>query len=245
MSNKKIDKLTPEQEALISAYREKWRIIALSTERIDKEKAAKAVKEAYGLIGLDEPKIVFCDSPYSAFRNTFSQLDNPVHKQLRQHLNSQFFTELLSQVKMELLNTLIIELENGFSKKIWNQIYLQLCVQLEEELSSLVKNRRFNNIQYIEPELWACEASWVDFCASVLNCTYPQKKWLVFQQLIKNCHWIFPFKGTVFLCNRPTKLSFDKEQRLHALWEPAIEFADGYSLYSNHGVTLPKKYDMT
>lgn len=31
-----IDKLTPEQEALILVYREKWRAIALSTERIDK-----------------------------------------------------------------------------------------------------------------------------------------------------------------------------------------------------------------
>ncbi|MFN6512933.1 MAG: hypothetical protein RMY29_000355 [Nostoc sp. CreGUA01] len=39
-----IEKLTPEQEALIPVYREKWRAIALSTERIDREKAAEAVK---------------------------------------------------------------------------------------------------------------------------------------------------------------------------------------------------------
>jgi transposase len=31
-----IEKLTPEQEALIPVYWEKWRAIALSTERIDK-----------------------------------------------------------------------------------------------------------------------------------------------------------------------------------------------------------------
>ncbi|MEW5856259.1 MAG: hypothetical protein AB1861_02560 [Cyanobacteriota bacterium] len=40
MSQIKIDKLTP-QEALIPVYRQKWRAIALSTEPIDRQKAAE------------------------------------------------------------------------------------------------------------------------------------------------------------------------------------------------------------
>lgn len=32
-----IEKLTPEQEALIPVYRQKWRAIAFSTERLDKD----------------------------------------------------------------------------------------------------------------------------------------------------------------------------------------------------------------
>ena len=47
--SQQITKLTPEQEALIPVYRE-WRAIALSTERIDREKAAEAVKAAYAAI---------------------------------------------------------------------------------------------------------------------------------------------------------------------------------------------------
>ena len=46
-----IEKLTPEQEALIPVYRQKWRAIALSTERIDREKAAEVVKAAYVFVG--------------------------------------------------------------------------------------------------------------------------------------------------------------------------------------------------
>jgi hypothetical protein len=42
-----IEKLTPEQEALIPVYREKWRKIAFSIEPIDRQKAAEAVKAAY------------------------------------------------------------------------------------------------------------------------------------------------------------------------------------------------------
>jgi hypothetical protein len=44
------------------------------------------------------------------------------------------------------------------------------------------------------------------------------------------------------ICDRPIKLSLDDENRLHAEGEPAIQFADGYTLYSYHGVSLPKKY---
>jgi hypothetical protein len=51
MSQIKIDKLTPEQEALIPVYRQKWRAIALSTEPIDHQKAAEALKVVYASMG--------------------------------------------------------------------------------------------------------------------------------------------------------------------------------------------------
>lgn len=54
-----IETLTPEQEALIPVYREKWRAIALSTEPIDCQKAAETVKGAYAVIDKKQPQIVF------------------------------------------------------------------------------------------------------------------------------------------------------------------------------------------
>ncbi|MHC5746121.1 MAG: DUF6745 domain-containing protein, partial [Nostoc sp.] len=60
MSNKKIEKLTPEQEALISVYKSKWENIRLSTQRIDRKKAESAVKDAYAMVGLPIPQITFC-----------------------------------------------------------------------------------------------------------------------------------------------------------------------------------------
>ena len=50
-----ISELTFEQEALILVYRDKWLKIALLTERIDREKAAEAVKTAYTAIRKQEP----------------------------------------------------------------------------------------------------------------------------------------------------------------------------------------------
>ncbi len=55
MPIKKIAQLTPEQEALIPVYWEKWEYWAICTEPIDKHKAAAAVKNVYPIIGFKEP----------------------------------------------------------------------------------------------------------------------------------------------------------------------------------------------
>ncbi|MBN3882532.1 MAG: hypothetical protein V7K64_14980 [Nostoc sp.] len=90
-----IEKLTPEQEALIPVYREKWRAIALSTERIDREKAAEAVKVAYTAFGFEEPDIIFCDSPYAGLKIV-------IQKQLKHRFNTEFHNQLLYQFRNEL-----------------------------------------------------------------------------------------------------------------------------------------------
>lgn len=95
---------------------------------------------------------------------------------------------------------------------------------------------------WISPEVWARDASLLDFCFSVLNCPYDPEKWELLQALIINCDWIYPFEKTCIVCERPIKLSFDSQDRLHAEGKPAIQFADGWGLYSYHGVTLPEKY---
>ncbi len=61
-----INQLTPEQEAMIPIYLDKWRKIVLCTERISQNKAAEAVKNAYVSIDYEQPDIFFQDSPYAA-----------------------------------------------------------------------------------------------------------------------------------------------------------------------------------
>lgn len=55
--------------------------------------------------------------------------------------------------------------------------------------------------------------------------------------------WLdFSIWKPLYYLRSPLHLRFDNENRLHAEGEPAIEFTDGYSLYSYHGVTLPEEY---
>lgn len=82
-----------------------------------------------------------------------------------------------------------------------------------------------------------------DYCISVLNLPYDPSVWDTLQFLAQNCgSMIFPYKETCLVCDRPRILSFDNQQRLHAEGAPAIQFADGFSVYAYHGVRLPEKY---
>lgn len=64
MATKKIDKLTPEQEALLPVYRDKWIKIGLSTEPCDRPACEAAVKLAYEKAGVKPPsRVVWLRSP--------------------------------------------------------------------------------------------------------------------------------------------------------------------------------------
>ena len=47
-----------------------------------------------------------------------------------------------------------------------------------------------------------------------------------------------PFNKVVFVCDFPTKVSYDERSTLHCSNGPALSFSDGYSLYSYNGVTI-------
>lgn len=125
--------------------------------------------------------------------------------------------------------------------ELWNTI---------EEYKVTWEDKSVITDDYDLPFLWAGDASIHDFCISVLNCKVNQAKWSAFQSLVKNCGWILPFENICLVCVseappkevRPHILSFDNQNRLHAEGKPAIQFADSFSIYAYHGVTLPEKY---
>ena len=86
--------LTPEQEALIPVYQEKWKAIAFSTEPINRQRAEAAIKAAYTIMGKRAPQIRFCSSPYEASLLKLESEENPVSQML-----TNLGDMLLSQVE--------------------------------------------------------------------------------------------------------------------------------------------------
>lgn len=84
MSQTAIEKLTPGQETLIPIYFKKWKELVFSTEAIDRER----VKSAYAIMGYEEPKVIFCDSPYAAFMTLLDQGLGVLGVEPRYHLSS-------------------------------------------------------------------------------------------------------------------------------------------------------------
>ncbi|MBW4694933.1 MAG: hypothetical protein KME27_24550 [Lyngbya sp. HA4199-MV5] len=92
-------------------------------------------------------------------------------------------------------------------------------------------------------EQYSQEACYLDYCFSALGCDCRELHWQALRDLVQECGWwIMPFEKLCIVCDRPRVLRFDSENRLHAKGEPAIQFADGYSLYFYRDVALPEKY---
>jgi hypothetical protein len=242
----KIDKLTPEQEALIPVYQQKWKNIALSTEPIDRRVAVAVIKELYSFLGLDEPEVVVCVSPaavlnflaeppypasYQGLYYMYSDLNSP----LRQQLYSQLFSDLKEELNVRLAMRFTQNIHHLIRSEIDNFFQKRL---LKYSCDGEGDTRRFG-IDLPESMESGCD---LDFCISVLNCNCSQRRWQIFESLANNSFWLFPYDKLAVMCDRPTKISFDDQQRPHAVIQPAIQFADGYSIYAHHGVAIPEKY---
>ncbi|RCJ38667.1 hypothetical protein A6770_39605 [Nostoc minutum NIES-26] len=246
-----IEILTPEQKALVPLYQEKWRKIALSTGRIDREKAAKAVRNAYAVIKKTKPKIIFSDDANSSLQIFFNSIYLPhlLNYTLMNTERKQFNKVLGNPISGELHNEIIRQFNEYFSKQIDSKIDRYIHRHLVT-IPSTIRMLPEPNIHFhtrllyncVNPKEWERLASKYDFLISVLNCIYPPKVWNAFSELITECGWIFPFEKLCLICDYPLEFRYDNAYRLHAEGLPAIEIAQGCNIYAYHGVLLPEKY---
>ena len=249
-----IESLTPEQEVLFSSFVEKWRLIALSTEPIDRQKAVNSVGAAYDLIGKKQPEIIFCRSPDEALLEIWflsdSQKDFPRLREIdlylgawqylhkwwrdstqRHNLHSRW---ILRQTKQQ-----IYQIQLLLSGELFNQGRSQMGIKwrqfYEYEVSQLIESMVIKSPLYNNGILY-------DFYIAILRDNPNPWEWQIFRDLIFNCDCIFAFEGVCFVCDRPRILSFDSENRLHAEGSPAIQFADGFGVYAYHDISLPENY---
>ena len=95
----KINKLTPEQEADLSATRDKWLDIGLSTAPIDREASKAAVAKMYECAGLPAPNIfIFLDSPRQGAIAGALLKDSKLGAQVRDQVGAQVRDQVWDQV---------------------------------------------------------------------------------------------------------------------------------------------------
>jgi len=233
--------LTPEQESLIPVYREKWKQIAYSTERIDRKKVNEVVKAAYNWIEQEEPEILFFDSPYAAFKE-LNVLDWPFDELPNQDLLSQLRHPFTQETRNILCDSQHIQLQKELEEDLWNRLwqerqpfYSQMEEQLDAEDMSIPTEWEYGTVQ---TDLLHPECTYYDFYISVLNFAHKSSQWQILQDIVKNCGWVLTYQDACLVCDRPIKFSFDNAKQLDAEAEPAIEFADGFKVFAHHGEYL-------
>lgn len=230
-----ITELTPEQEALIPVYRENWSKIALSTEPVDRQKASEAVKSLYHILGIKEPKIIFCKSPFAKAKMILNTKRKP------EKLGIDIITKI--EKLYEKLFDITEKIDPSICSKLGELFYLPPAYYLIfHTIESEVIRRIGISGNYRSPVRDGIYCLIKDFCISVLNCDRNEEYWQVFQLLFKHCSFLYAFEKVAIICDRPKKIAVDNQGILHAEAEPAIQFRDGYNIYVYHGITLPKCY---
>jgi hypothetical protein len=238
------------QADLVPVYRDKWWELALSTERIDRKKVTEAIAAIYIDWKAEADEILFLDSLYDFLEEIEHYLPNfeegeEVYDQLDWlgNLESHLFEQLSDDVIDQLYDKLqepLTKLLEGLWSPFLEQFYYE---------ENILRIAASNFCHDVVPQYWLVQCSFIDFCVSVLKCSLDevqQREWEAFQLLAQNSGWVYWFaKGideetedTWVICDRPTKLLVDSENRLHAEGEPAIEFADGFRVYAHHGARV-------
>ncbi|MEG4580668.1 leucine-rich repeat domain-containing protein [Microcoleus sp. MON1_C5] len=231
--------------------------LTLFTAPIDYEKATETLKKIYAGIDREAPKVLVASS-LPATLTLLKQLQNDC---IAQHQISLIATGNSGWGK-SLLNELYQSVDVGtLSPVLWEALFEQIILDpdaepiLQTEFNQLVENYResqavdflsdYNYLQPLTSKDLLKQIHLTEFFISKCGFTLDLKAQELFhckQQLFEECGWILPFEKICIICDRPLHLRFDAENRLHAEGEPAIAFADGYSLYFHHGVKLPEKY---
>lgn len=149
-----IESLTLEQETQLSEFQQKWRQIARSTARINRQRAREAVSAAYAAMGKPEPTVLFLDGPQVA-REVLAQQTAP---QLAQQLGAPLLqlplaTQLWEQVRSQLAPPLLDRLISQMTVPPLAQMLAQLQTSVWNQLGEL-SEQQWEQMWLLPEQMW-------------------------------------------------------------------------------------------
>lgn len=204
----KITQLTPAQEKQIPKYIQKY--VDLASKPTNRKKATKAVQALYENAGYKKPIVIFGKSPFQTA--VMVAMCKILFKNDLVKDHSQLYSQLGSQLDSQL----------------YSQLDSQLRSQLGSQLGSI-------NSDWWLIVWWLVWAAWYEF-GKHIGVKFDNKVYKIFIDFVTNVSFLIPYEGIVFISETPT-ISWENK-RLSSTTGPAIEWADGYKLYSINGVAF-------
>jgi hypothetical protein len=237
-----------DYKKIVDRYIEKWDKILFSTQPVDRDKATKAVIDAYKAIDLPPPEIFFLSSPsleQNSFFYSISHDDNPwpirvkclIYDKLRAILKE------ISVENIDLDPRFTLDNLEFFTR---GEIFEELCsILYEKYISDIHCARNMNFCKILEYELSGTNVWPFDFYINHISDDPNVEIWGILKSLCEECPYLITYEKVCLIIEKPCELYLDRELVPHAEGKSAIKFADGYKLYCNHGTVIPSKYGQT
>jgi hypothetical protein len=234
-----------DYKKIVDRYIEKWDRILFSTQPVDREKATKAVIDAYKAIDLPPPEIFFLSSPsleQNSFFHSISHEDNPWPIRIKCLIYDKLRV-ILKQTpvkKIDLDPQFTLDNLEFFTR---GEIFEELCsILYEEYVSDIHLYRNMNFCKILEYELSGTNVWPFDFYINHISNDPNVEIWGILKSLCEECPYLITYNKVCLIIEKPCELYLDRELVPHAEGKAAIKFSDGYELYCNHGTVIPSKY---
>jgi hypothetical protein len=236
-----------EYKDIIDRYIDKWDKIIFSTQPVDREKATKAVVDAYRAIDLPPPEIFFLSSPSLEQNLNFVSLSDDKERypirvkstlvdRICEILNSSKFLAEVDSCS-ELLDS------SRDSDYLRGEIFGEICnILYNQHVYNVHCGYNMNFHKILEYELYYTNAWFYDFYINFVSKNLELETWSIFRSLCEECPYLLTYENACLIIDRPCELYLDRELVPHAEGKAAIKYADGYELYCNHGTVIPAKY---
>ncbi len=240
---KKLEKLTPEQEASLPEFAEKWLKIGLSTEPLDLEKAKQCAIAAYEVAGLQAPVNFYrFQSPYSAAIGA-TYLKEIFSKEIA-HVGDQVGAQVRDQVRAQVWDQVWDQVGAQVGDQVGDQVWAQVRAQVGDQVGDQVWDQVWAQVRaQVRDQVYGFhDADWLGFYDALMSFGCSSEKLIPLMDLAKVCGWWAPYKNTVIFQDRPEIIKVDDAKRLHCENGPSVKYRDGFSVYSWHGIRIPMEW---
>jgi len=149
----KLEKLTPEQENLISVVRDEWLNSIFAPEGpapLDKEKCEDGIEWLYKITGLEKPIIFFLDSPLGC------QLAANIllHADFKDKDNFFAFDQIEKQIIEAVKTEIHDQNEELFKSKVHSRLYNYIEEEIIDQVNLHIPAYDYNNQVYNQVYNW-------------------------------------------------------------------------------------------
>jgi len=237
-----IENLTPEQEALLPVYRDKWLKIGLSTEPLDFEKAKKAAVVAYKKAGLSPPgRFAHCQSPLSGaiMAAILKDKRDSVRASFRSSIWDSVWDSVGASVWASVRDSVWDSVRASVRASIWDSVWDSVGASIWDSVRASGWASVWDSVW---DSVYGChDAHWLGFYnyfGEALGVDTSKLNGLM--ELAKHCGWWIPYENACILQDRPSEIHWDEQNRLHNEAGQAIAYRDGWGIYLWHGVRVPE-----
>jgi hypothetical protein len=231
----KLEKLTPEQEALMAAVRDEWISFALvSKEQMNKPAVKQGIEWIYSLAKLKQPEIIYAKSPMACqiIANLYG--------------NPSVWDSVGDSVRASVRASVRDSVWASVRDSVWDSVRDSVWDSVRDSVWDSVRDSvRDSKLEYFYPA-WRdllSDSYWVAFYdyftrIGIINHSN-FNKYLAYMKA--GAFYSIFLEGFAIVCERPEYISRDSEGRLHAENKPAVLWKDGYAQYFWHGVSVSQK----